>query len=525
MSARALLGALVLGGFACGEARARAAGRPSATPPPPRPTRWSPPRPAGAEVWFTLARSDSGDAGRCTDARDRDSPRRRANARAAALYLERARNRERHHDPRPPLRPLPPRRRLSGGSPDRPSGAGAIMSRPRLAVLRSPSRCSPSRGPGRSAQQGIEGQVGRFYQDDGWTVYRLGVSRPLTGPIGTSVPRGLLPPRDGDGRCARRPGLRRDGVPGRRQRPVSRRRRRRRAGLAALAVVFQHVDALVRRRGIRARARVVPARRRGGALARDLARPAGGLRVGGGTLVQPRRRRRKAPRPLAGTDAGSPRRSGERRERCLPLTTHSRATPRAPRSAAVLADSVIATATEVMGRPYEYGGTGADGGGFDCSGLIQYAYGQHGVTLPRTSVEQAREGTASRQEVRGDPVPGDLLTFSNRGGPVTHVGLYIGERQVHSQRHARRAGERAERRRSVRSVVVQAVGGGAADRGVGRSGSGASRDLAREWLDRMRAKITADQAGDAPRERVLRLLIALVRARPRCCIWPWSIRP
>jgi cell wall-associated NlpC family hydrolase len=30
-------------------------------------------------------------------------------------------------------------------------------------------------------------------------------------------------------------------------------------------------------------------------------------------------------------------------------------------------------------------------------------------------------------------LPGDLLTFSNRGGPVTHVGLYIGERRfIHS---------------------------------------------------------------------------------------------
>ena len=80
----------------------------------------------------------------------------------------------------------------------------------------------------------------------------------------------------------------------------------------------------------------------------------------------------------------------------------------------------------------QYGGTGADGGGFDCSGLIQYAYGQHGVTLPRTSAEQAREGRA----VKKDPahlLPGDLLTFSNSGGPVTHIGLYVGGgRFIHS---------------------------------------------------------------------------------------------
>jgi cell wall-associated NlpC family hydrolase len=121
-----------------------------------------------------------------------------------------------------------------------------------------------------------------------------------------------------------------------------------------------------------------------------------------------------------------------------PLTTATLpATPRIPASrpltaASRVTDSVIATATEVMGRPYKYGGTGTDGDGFDCSGLIQYAYGRHGITLPRRSVEQAREGTKVRKDV-ATLLPGDLLTFSNRGGPVTHVGLYIGElRFIHS---------------------------------------------------------------------------------------------
>jgi cell wall-associated NlpC family hydrolase len=95
-------------------------------------------------------------------------------------------------------------------------------------------------------------------------------------------------------------------------------------------------------------------------------------------------------------------------------------------------DSVIATATDAMGRPYRWGGTGVDGGGFDCSGLIQHAYRQHGIELPRTSAEQAKEGRAVSKKL-GSLLPGDLLTFSNRGGTVTHVGLYIGEgRFIHS---------------------------------------------------------------------------------------------
>ena len=35
--------------------------------------------------------------------------------------------------------------------------------------------------------QGLEGQVGRFYDDGGWDFYRLGLSRPLTGPLGLGL--------------------------------------------------------------------------------------------------------------------------------------------------------------------------------------------------------------------------------------------------------------------------------------------------------------------------------------------------
>jgi murein DD-endopeptidase len=100
--------------------------------------------------------------------------------------------------------------------------------------------------------------------------------------------------------------------------------------------------------------------------------------------------------------------------------------------AATLADSIVATATAAMGRPYKYGGTGADSGGFDCSGLIQYAFGAHGIALPRRSTEQARQGREVPKRLDG-LLPGDLLTFSNGGGAVTHVGLYLGDgRFVHS---------------------------------------------------------------------------------------------
>ena len=98
-------------------------------------------------------------------------------------------------------------------------------------------------------------------------------------------------------------------------------------------------------------------------------------------------------------------------------------------AASVLA-SVVQTALDVMGMPYRWGEEGADG--FDCSGLIHYAFGQHGITLPRRSADQARAG----REVGRDLATlraGDVLTFATTGQGVSHVGLYLGDgRFIHS---------------------------------------------------------------------------------------------
>jgi cell wall-associated NlpC family hydrolase len=120
------------------------------------------------------------------------------------------------------------------------------------------------------------------------------------------------------------------------------------------------------------------------------------------------------------------------------LSTTATVEPRSPtdvppgRPSAALADSIIATAVDEIGRKYQFGGTGEGTEGFDCSGLIQYAYAQHGIALPRNSAAQAREGRPIAKRM-DQLARGDLLTFSNRGGPVTHVGMYIGDRLfIHS---------------------------------------------------------------------------------------------
>jgi cell wall-associated NlpC family hydrolase len=96
----------------------------------------------------------------------------------------------------------------------------------------------------------------------------------------------------------------------------------------------------------------------------------------------------------------------------------------ASEEAATLRTHVVETALGAMGAPYRWGGT--DGNGFDCSGLIQYAYQQHGLILPRVSRDQARTGMQVDRDV-GQLLPGDILGFTVERGGVTHVGLYVGD--------------------------------------------------------------------------------------------------
>lgn len=79
-------------------------------------------------------------------------------------------------------------------------------------------------------------------------------------------------------------------------------------------------------------------------------------------------------------------------------------------------DQVIANAQAELGKPYVWGDEGPDT--FDCSGLMQWIFGQVGISLPRTSEEQQAWANPVT-----DPLPGDLVFY---GRPAHHVGLYIG---------------------------------------------------------------------------------------------------
>lgn len=104
--------------------------------------------------------------------------------------------------------------------------------------------------------------------------------------------------------------------------------------------------------------------------------------------------------------------------------------PTSTTSASGAARRVVPAAERYIGVPYRYGGT-SPASGFDCSGFVQYVYGQQGVDLPRTSRQMAGAGIAVEPST-GSLAVGDLMLFS-QGGRISHVAIYAGNgRFIHS---------------------------------------------------------------------------------------------
>ena len=105
--------------------------------------------------------------------------------------------------------------------------------------------------------------------------------------------------------------------------------------------------------------------------------------------------------------------------------------PAAPASAAPsdpsILEQVVVTARRMVGVPYHYGGN--DPRGFDCSGLVFYAYREAGVLVARTAREQLR---ASHPLDVDQALPGDLVFF-RMSKRAWHVGIYLdGQRFIHA---------------------------------------------------------------------------------------------
>jgi len=97
--------------------------------------------------------------------------------------------------------------------------------------------------------------------------------------------------------------------------------------------------------------------------------------------------------------------------------------------------TIIQTAMTAVGKPYRWGGLSPKG--FDCSGLVVYAYKRIGIHVPRTAKAQFKgSSSVTRRNIK----PADLVFFSvPRRRGVVHVGIYIGKGQfVHAPGRGRK---------------------------------------------------------------------------------------
>jgi cell wall-associated NlpC family hydrolase len=93
-----------------------------------------------------------------------------------------------------------------------------------------------------------------------------------------------------------------------------------------------------------------------------------------------------------------------------------------PDSSATIASELVATALALRGTQYRNGGS-EPSAGFDCSGLVQWVFAQHGTALPRETREQYAMGRKIDDE---DVQPGDLVFFETVSKGASHVGIALG---------------------------------------------------------------------------------------------------
>ena len=82
-------------------------------------------------------------------------------------------------------------------------------------------------------------------------------------------------------------------------------------------------------------------------------------------------------------------------------------------------------AMQFVGNPYVAGGTSLTDG-TDCSGFVQAVYANFGISLPRTTYEQANTGSPVSMQ---DIMPGDIVSYGY-GGSVTHSAIYAGDGMI-----------------------------------------------------------------------------------------------
>ncbi len=116
------------------------------------------------------------------------------------------------------------------------------------------------------------------------------------------------------------------------------------------------------------------------------------------------------------------------------------------------AQVAVNAALSQLGVPYSYAGGNLDGPtlgqcvpgtdgwndchivGFDCSGLMVYAWGKAGVTVPHYTVAMWNDPAFAHITDKSQLQPGDMMMFE--GPPPGHTGIYIGNGQLVDAPHS-----------------------------------------------------------------------------------------
>jgi hypothetical protein len=98
-----------------------------------------------------------------------------------------------------------------------------------------------------------------------------------------------------------------------------------------------------------------------------------------------------------------------------------------PKPEEPLPASTIDRARALLGVRYRYGGNSPDQG-FDCSGFVRFVLGpERSEKLPRTAYAMSR--SAGERIALDELSSGDLVFFRIGGRNVSHVGIYLGQRE------------------------------------------------------------------------------------------------
>lgn len=146
-------------------------------------------------------------------------------------------------------------------------------------------------------------------------------------------------------------------------------------------------------------------------------------------LAEEERQRKEAEEAARKADeaakAAAAKAKAEKEQKAAQAQAQASAAATASASASGARQSVVSYALKFVGNPYKYGGTSLTNGA-DCSGFVQSVFADCGISLGRSSRDQAAAG---KQVDVSAVQPGDLLFYSN-GKSINHVAIYIGNGQV-----------------------------------------------------------------------------------------------